>query len=750
MTVSSSTDRATFLGNGVTVNFDLPFRFFTDGEINAWLITNATGALTPLTLGTHYTLTGASEPEVDGSATGQLTMLTPPTSAQSLFVQRIIPVTQPTDIVNQGQFFPEIHENVFDRLTMLIQQSKETVARALRVQDSDPEPARLPPVAERFGKLLSFDSLGNPIAVAAEAQSATALSLLLAEYASPTSGAALVGRAIRHINSVAELRALAGRYDGEVVYLRGRTAAISIGHGEFRWSSASVAADDDGVVVSKWLRQVSGPVLADWYGVAVANSAAINTPMLQAAVDQANASGNPRVRLPGQGIILSNALTGTSTIAFTGDGVFFSDSLYQVAQDYVQHALTLPAAFSWFPGKLYSGGAPGSAKTNINVDSLWYAQEVSGITPVYISPDGNDANSGSAPNAPKKTLAAAISAGAVGIIYAAPGTYYGGIGTAIGTTVARDIRIFSQSGGKDVVVRTGVDTTTLTWTLNTGSTYEAVPGLAINQVFDGSIVDDNGDFYRLTARDSIANVNANPGSWWYDSGTSKVYVRMPTNRSPDTDAVLFGSSVGTVTGNRGLYLRGIRFEGGGLQLIESGGVRPRLYMYNSDQIYGANFNIDSDGGTTYLEDVIVAHAGLDNLNYHDQGAVSARAVEINVTSYGAGYLKSGDENKNASSMHDTGSVVRVNGNYFDSYGPNIPDTGTSSSYNVGVSAYRSIAPTASQDVNFYSDGGMYLVDCFSGKGSSYDIRVVTGTVQVRNLQGGDTYLREASGKVQQF
>lgn len=571
----------------------------------------------------------------------------------------------------------------------------------------------------------------------------------LANSVDVSQGAALVARAIRHINSVTELRALAGRYDGEVVYLRGRTDSVNLGAGVFQWEAASVAADDDGVTVSKWTRIIVGSEIdAAWYGASV--SLPSNTVALQAAVNAAVSLGLYVVRLPGKGIMVSAALASAALVTFVGDGVFFADYLYTVEQDIEKLQISLPAAFSWFPGRLYSGGSSDSAKTNINVDSLWYAQEVSGIVPVYISPDGNDANSGSSPNAPKKTLAAAISAGAVGVIYAAPGTYYGGIGTAIGTTVARDIRIFSQSGGKDVVVRTGVDSTTLTWTINTGSTYEATPGLAINQVFDGSITDDNGDYYRLTARDSIANVNANPGSWWYDSGAAKVYVRMPTNRSPDPDAVLLGSAVGTITGNRGLYLRGIRFEGGGLQLVEAGGVRPRLYMYNSDQVYGANFNIDSDGGTTYLEDVITAHAGLDNLNYHDQGGVSARAVEINVTSYGAGYLKSGDENKNASSMHDTGSVVRVNGRYYDSYGPNIPDTGTSSSFNIGVSAYRSIAPTATQDVNFYSDGGMYLVDCFSGKGSAYDIRAVNGTVQVRNLQDDGTYLREGSGKIQQF
>lgn len=193
MTVSSSTDRATFLGNNATTVFALPFRFFANGEINAWLITNATGALTALTLGTHYTLTGASDPEVDGSATGQLTMITPPTSAQSLFVQRIIPVTQPTDIVNQGRFFPEIHENVFDRLTMLNQQNAGALNRAIRVQDSDPEPAKLPSAAQRALKIMSFDADGNPVAIDAASDSSLVLRQDLANATDPAKGAGLVG-----------------------------------------------------------------------------------------------------------------------------------------------------------------------------------------------------------------------------------------------------------------------------------------------------------------------------------------------------------------------------------------------------------------------------------------------------------------------------------------------------------------------------------------------------------------------------
>lgn len=193
MTVSSSTDRATFVGNNVAQIFPLPFRFFDNSEIEAWLVTNATGALSPLTLGTHYTLSGAGDPEEDGSPVSELTMLAAPTALQSLLVQRVIPITQPTDIVNQGRFLPEIHENVFDRLTMLIQQAAGESKGAIRVAVGDPEPARLAPAVSRANQLLGFDSNGNPVAVAPISGSSSELALNLLNTDDPAKGPALVG-----------------------------------------------------------------------------------------------------------------------------------------------------------------------------------------------------------------------------------------------------------------------------------------------------------------------------------------------------------------------------------------------------------------------------------------------------------------------------------------------------------------------------------------------------------------------------
>lgn len=133
MTVSSQTNNETFYGNGVTTIWDLPFRFFNNTDIQAYLINTATEATTPLVLGTDYTLTGAGLPEQFGTAPGKITTTVPVATGIGLYVERVMDVEQTTDIVNQGRFFSEVHEDVFDRLTMFIQQAFSGLKNALQL-----------------------------------------------------------------------------------------------------------------------------------------------------------------------------------------------------------------------------------------------------------------------------------------------------------------------------------------------------------------------------------------------------------------------------------------------------------------------------------------------------------------------------------------------------------------------------------------------------------------------------------------
>lgn len=130
MTVSSQTNNVTFVGNGVATSFPLPFRFFSNSHVFAFFVDSVTGISTPMVLGVDYTLTGAGQPEVDGSAVGVLTTAVPLANLRGMYVERVMPQTQETDIVNQGEFFGSTHEDVFDRLTMLIQQLQNDITSA--------------------------------------------------------------------------------------------------------------------------------------------------------------------------------------------------------------------------------------------------------------------------------------------------------------------------------------------------------------------------------------------------------------------------------------------------------------------------------------------------------------------------------------------------------------------------------------------------------------------------------------------
>lgn len=136
MTVSSQTNNETFDGNGVTTIWDLPFRFFDNSDIYVYLIDVADQSNILLSLGTDYTLSGAGLPEQFGTAPGKITTLVPVPNGKQLYVVRIMGAEQLVDIVNQGRFFPEVHEDVFDRLTMLIQQAISGLSDALQLDVS--------------------------------------------------------------------------------------------------------------------------------------------------------------------------------------------------------------------------------------------------------------------------------------------------------------------------------------------------------------------------------------------------------------------------------------------------------------------------------------------------------------------------------------------------------------------------------------------------------------------------------------
>ncbi|EQB7353744.1 hypothetical protein ACYTK3_000732 [Enterobacter kobei] len=185
MTVSTVVDHNDYTGNGVTTSFPYTFRIFTTDNLLV-TVTDLNLTETVLTLDTDYSVTGAG-----GYSGGNVVLSSPLTTGWKISIARYLEPTQETDLRNQGKFFAEVHEDAFDKLTMLIQQAFSWLTtlnrRAVKVPEDGSWVA--PRIADRRNKLFAWGDSGQPIAVLPPSSSA---SDVMIELAKPT-GAGLSG-----------------------------------------------------------------------------------------------------------------------------------------------------------------------------------------------------------------------------------------------------------------------------------------------------------------------------------------------------------------------------------------------------------------------------------------------------------------------------------------------------------------------------------------------------------------------------
>lgn len=187
MTISSEVRKAgPYTGNGVTVDFPFLFKVFSSSDVSVTIAVLATGLETVLTSGYTVALNADQNANPGGTVTYNPSG-TPIDSTKTLTIGSRVPNTQGTHLLTGGAWLPGNVEDMIDRVTIEVQQLVEKVNRAIRFAFTDiTPPADLPTAAQRAGKVLGFDGVGQVIMMTLQA--GTSLVNLAA-----STGASLIG-----------------------------------------------------------------------------------------------------------------------------------------------------------------------------------------------------------------------------------------------------------------------------------------------------------------------------------------------------------------------------------------------------------------------------------------------------------------------------------------------------------------------------------------------------------------------------
>ena len=160
MTISSTTVKNSYNGDGSTTTFSYTFKIFANSDLQVIIRNNTTATETVKTLTTHYTVTGV------GSASGGSVIFTAgniPASGETVVLRRAVPQTQAIDYIANDPFPAESHEEGLDRAMMTLQQVQEEVTRSIKLSRTNTMTSTEFTVgsSDRANKVLAFDSSGE-------------------------------------------------------------------------------------------------------------------------------------------------------------------------------------------------------------------------------------------------------------------------------------------------------------------------------------------------------------------------------------------------------------------------------------------------------------------------------------------------------------------------------------------------------------------------------------------------------------
>lgn len=402
--------------------------------------------------------------------------------------------------------------------------------------------------------------------------------------------------------------------------------------------------------------------------------------------------------------------------------------------------LALPKGFSWTtaPINIYKNSL-GEITTDFDATKFQWIGK--GKTYYVNKATGSNTNNGLTRSTAFKQIAFARSRPDVDTIIVASGTYE--FSDAFNGSIkdSKSISIKAEKAAEVIITNSN----TLKWAKTSGYTnvYQASrSNIADNGVYDAGVLNSAGDYTKLKKVSSLAEVEAVPGSYYYDLST--IYAHTVNSRPADSKIRCFFKGYNFYNvGNYTTYLEGLKFYGGENAVawvqVAKGTDNPLFVAKNCEFKYSTNGQgIAMRGVDVILQNSITSSNNQDGFNYHANSGRIPKVIEVNSKSYYNGIGRN-NWSDNASTIHDGGKIIRVNGKYHTNEGPNIADVGIGTeSWNVGDLSYNSICNTLSNRTNYYISEGKMWIESSSGYGSLHAYVVgPTGSMLIKDSMFDD-------------
>lgn len=157
MTVSSSTNKVSYSGNGTLTAFAYTFKVFDEDDLTV-ILRASDGTETVQTITTHYTVSGVGD-----AGGGNVTFVTAPATGVTVVIVREPSTVQGLDLVANDPFPAGSLEDALDKIVFITQKHEEQLSRTITASRSNTLTTNefTDSASDRANKVMAFDGSGD-------------------------------------------------------------------------------------------------------------------------------------------------------------------------------------------------------------------------------------------------------------------------------------------------------------------------------------------------------------------------------------------------------------------------------------------------------------------------------------------------------------------------------------------------------------------------------------------------------------